>query len=628
MEIPFPRLVPRLSPAFALALALAAVPLPAQTVLAQPAPGPANPPQAGPPPSSGGVFPLSEVHPGLKATAWTIFSGNTPEPMDVEILGVLRGARGPGHDMILVQLHGPKPEYTGVVAGMSGSPVYVGTRLLGSLSYRIGQFARDPIAGVTPIEQMFEVRDLPISANQPRPPQQAPSTRLQAFQLSDQQTMQAMETPLVMGGFHPEAIRLWQQQMAGTGLETVTAGGMGSSSAAGSPTNQAAAYASVVPGSAVSAQLVRGDLEIAATCTVTYVDPKQLLACGHPILQAGPVSLPMTTSEVVATLASPLNAFKIVNTGATIGAFTEDRDSAIRGVFGATARMIPVSIAVHADQPPPAATRQLNVDILDLPSLTAQALMVTLYNVLLETNQSTDQNSYHLTGTINLAGYPPTPLDFWSTAGENPAALLLAMQAAERFQRLYSNEGRTGAVQTINLDVQVIPHPVKVVLEAARLISSNIAHAGDTVMVEATLRPWRQPVRNIRIPVTLPARLTPGNLRLLVSDSGTLDRTLDQPRQSERSPDMDTLLAQTRRLHPADRVYISLLVPEAQAGVTGQTLTSLPLSVANALEPQRAAQEVTLNGESAELAAQAPADGFLAGFQILNLHIQPGGGLN
>ena len=204
----------------------------------------------------------------------------------------------------------------------------------------------------------------------------------------------------------------------------------------------------------------------------------------------------------------------------------------------------------------------------------------------------------------------------------------LAMQAAERFQRLYSNEGRTGAVQTINLDVQVIPHPVKVVLEAARLISSNIAHAGDTVMVEATLRPWRQPVRNIRIPVTLPARLTPGNLRLLVSDSGTLDRTLDQPRQSERSPDMDTLLAQTRRLHPADRVYISLLVPEAQAGVTGQTLTSLPLSVANALEPQRAAQEVTLNGESAELAAQAPADGFLAGFQILNLHIQPGGGLN
>jgi len=618
MEIPFHRFLPRLSLAFA--LALAAAPLTAQTASAD-----ANPPLAGPPPSSGGVFPLADVHPGLKATAWTIFSGNTPEPMDVEILGVLRGARGPGHDMILVQLHGAKPEYTGVVAGMSGSPVYIGNRLLGSLSYRIGQFARDPIAGVTPIEQMLEVRDLPIAAAQPHPPQQALSNRPQAFQLADQQTMQAMETPLVMGGFHPEAIRLWQQQMAGTGLETVTAGGMGSSSQPVTAPIQAAAWASVVPGSAVSAQLVRGDLEIAATCTVTYVDPRQLLACGHPVLQAGPLSLPMTTTQVVATLASPLNAFKIVNTGPTIGAFTEDRDSAIRGVFGATAQMIPVSIAVHGDQP---ATRRLNIEILDLPSLTAQALMVTLYNVLLQSNQSTDQNSYHLTGAVHLAGYPPTTLDLWSSAGENPAALLLAMQAADRFQRLYSNEGRTGAVLAIQLDVQVIPHPVKVVLEAARLISSNIAHAGDTVTIEATLRPWHQPVHNVRIPVTLPARLAPGNLRLLVSDSGTLDRTLDQPRSSERSPDIDTLLAQSRRLHPADRVYISLLVPEAQAGMTGQTLTSLPLSVANALEPQRAAQEVTLSGESAELTAQAPADGLLAGFQILNLHIEPGGGLN
>jgi hypothetical protein len=98
----------------------------------------------------------------MTATAWTVFQGDKPEPMEVEILGVLRGARGPGHDMILAQLHGAKPEYTGVVAGMSGSPVYIGNRLLGSLSYRIGQFSKDPIAGITPIEQMLEVRDIPI----------------------------------------------------------------------------------------------------------------------------------------------------------------------------------------------------------------------------------------------------------------------------------------------------------------------------------------------------------------------------------------------------------------------------------------------------------------------------------
>ena len=117
---------------------------------------------AGPPPSNGGFFPLSEVKKGMTATAWTVFQGDKPEPMEVEILGVLRDARGPGQDMILAQLHGARPEYTGVVAGMSGSPVYVGKRLLGSLSYRIGQFSKDPIAGITPIEQMLQVRDLPV----------------------------------------------------------------------------------------------------------------------------------------------------------------------------------------------------------------------------------------------------------------------------------------------------------------------------------------------------------------------------------------------------------------------------------------------------------------------------------
>ena len=169
---------------------------------------------------------------------------------------------------------------------------------------------------------------------------------------------------------------------------------------------------------------------------------------------------------------------------------------------------------------------------------------------------------------------------------------------------------------------------MQVDLETARLVSGDIVHAGDTVMVEATVRPWHQPERNIRIPVTLPPRLAGGNVRILVSDAGTLDRTLDQPRLPGRPVSLESVLAQARGRHWADRIYVSLLVPEAQAGVGGQTLTSLPLSVANALEPLRTAQDVNLNGESAEVAGQAPAGGVLKGFQVLNLRIEPGGSLN
>jgi hypothetical protein len=592
------------------------------------------------PPSSGAIFPLSEVRQGMTATAWTVFKGSKPEAMDVEILGVLRGAIGPGKDMILVQLRGAKPEYTGVVAGMSGSPVYIGNKLLGSLSYRIGQFSKDPIAGITPIEQMLEVQDLPVAENSeqgignreqgPANPVSADGGAISASGMY----FQAMETPLVMSGFRPEAIRLWQERMAGTGLDMVAAGGMGGSSASGSGTAtggevnadiSASALASVVPGSAVSAQLVRGDLEISATCTVTYIDPKQLLACGHPILQAGPVSLPMTTAEVVATLASPLNAFKIINTGDTIGAFTEDRDSAIRGVLGQKARMIPVHIAVHGAE----GERKLNIEVLDLPSLTPQAVLVALYESLLETNESTAETSYHLTGSIDLDGYPASPLDLWASAGGNMAAPLeIALLTGLRFNQIYSNTARLGTVRGIDLHIEAIPREMQVELETAKVVSSDIVHAGDTVTVEATIRPWQQPARNVRIPVKLPARLGAGNLRLLVSDAGTLDRALDQPRQSTHAVELDTVLAQARRQHPADRIYVSLLVPETQADVAGVTLQSLPLSMANALEPLRTTQDVNLNGESAEVEAEAPAGGVLSGFQMLSVRIESGGGID
>jgi hypothetical protein len=577
------------------------------------------------PPTGGGFFPLSEVHRGLTGTAWTVFTGTVPEPMDVEILGVLRGARGPGHDMILAQLHGTKPEYTGVVAGMSGSPVYIGNRLLGALAFRIGQFAKDPIAGITPIEQMLEVRDLPNNRDQ------GTEIREQIPQVPNLETMQAMETPLVMAGFSPEAIHLWQQKMAGTGLETVAAGGMSGSSDSQTSFSPAA-IAGIVPGSAISAQLVRGDMEIAATCTVTYVDPKQLLACGHPISQAGPVSLPMTTTEVVTTLASPLNAFKIVNTGQTVGAFTEDRDSAIRGEFGLQARMIPMHIRIHEKGREASSKnedRKLNVEILDMSSLSPQAFLVVLFQALLQNNDNTSETSYHLTGSIDLDGYPPSPLQLWASASDTmPAAMATSMGAARQFALLYTNADRQGMVRAVNLDIEAIPHRISVDLESARLVSNNSVHAGDTVMVEATLRPWHQPERNMRIAVKLPARLEPENLRLLVSDAGTLDRSLDQPRQASHPAGLDTALALASHHHAADRIYVSLLVPETQAGMEGQTLTSLPLSMANTLEPLRASQDASLNGESAELETDAPAGGILTGFEVLNLRVEPGGGLN
>ena len=586
----------------------------------------------GGPPATTQFYPLSQLHRGLMGTAWTVFQGTTPEPMQVEILGVLRGARGPGQDMILARLMGAKPDFTGVVEGMSGSPVYIGDKLLGSLSYRIGQFSKEPIAGITPIQQMLSLRDLPTTG--PAQPRPGTATPVEAALLlppagppvsESGMNFQDMDTPLVMSGFLPGAIQLWQQRMAGTTLQSVAAGGMGSGASEADPVISASAEATLRPGSAVSAQLVRGDVEIAATCTVTYIDPKQLLACGHPVLQAGPVSLPMTTADVVTTLASPMNSFKIINTGQTVGAFTEDRESGIRGILGAQAHMIPMHIGISG----PDGRRNVNVQVLDLPSLTSQAVLVVLYNSLLQSNESTAETSYHVTGAIHLANYPSAPLDLWvSSGGIMPAPMLAALQTGEEFAKLYSNDARRGAIKNIDLHVEVIPRRLQVQLVGARLVSNDLVHPGDTITIEVTLRPWQQSERNVRIPVKLPARLDSGNLRILVSDGATLDRTLRQPQLSGRPQGIEAVLDEARRAHPADQIYVSLLAPEAQATVDGQTLTSLPLSMANALEPMRSAHDLSLNGESAELAAVTPAGGVLSGYQVLNVHLVDGGGLH
>ncbi len=579
-------------------------------------------PVTGPPPSSVGIFPLSQVHKGLTGTAWTVFEGTVPEPMEVEILGVLRGSRGPHRDLILARLHGAKPEYTGVVAGMSGSPVYIDGKLAGALSYRIGQFSKEPIAGITPIEQMLEVRDLPAEMA-PASDRTTKSDTGRPHSLDQEnaggQNFSAMETPLLMSGFEPEAIREWKQRMAGTGLDVVSAGGASSGQAVDED------FGPIVPGSAVSVLLASGDLEIAATCTVTYVDPRQLLACGHPIQQSGTISLPMTSTEVVATLASPLNAFKIVNTGKVIGAFTEDRDAAIRGEFGAKANMIPMSIVVSEGEK----TQTIHVGVLNLPGLTSQVVLVSLYEALLQSNLSSADTSYHVTGEIELKGQPPVPVDEWGTPGATMVTqLAAALGVAQSFDRLYSNAAREVPVERIALHVDALPRDMRTELESVRLISSSMVHAGDTVTVEATLRPWQQPARNVRIPFQLPARLEPGTLRLLVGSAQALDRTLEGAQPQTQVTTETAAAARLRGMHAADQLYVSLLLPESQASMDGRTLDSLPLSMANTLEASGSGVDAGLHGESLVVAAQAPAGGVLSGQQLLTLRVEAGGGLH
>jgi hypothetical protein len=577
--------------------------------------GPATPPSS----ATAGVFPLAQVHRGLHGVAYTVFEGTQPEAMDVEILGVLKNVLGPGQDMILARLKGSKPEYTGVVAGMSGSPVYIDGKLLGALSYRIGQFSKEPIAGITPIAEMLAVNGTAEPATWMHTTSQLNSgeAHSSATATADATDIHPIETPLVLAGFSPDAVKFFQDHVSIMGAMPV-AGLGGSAPESAYDGTHGDAGPPLLPGSAVSALLVRGDLEIAATCTVTYVDPHQVLACGHPITRYGNVSIPMTKADVVATLASPLNSFKIVNTTQTIGAFTEDRSSAIRGVPGESARMIPVAIHTHGGL----RDRTLHVEVIDNPDITPGALMVSLYESLLETNSYSEELTYSLRGTVSIEGYPPLHVDsLIAPTDQLPSAMRAALTVGQRFQTVYGNSARVRNIQRIDLDVDSLPGRRSIQLERAQA-TQPAAHAGDTVMVEATLRPFRGDTKNLRIPITLPLTLNPGPLRILLSDGATLDRLTSTTSATEGPIELSSIIHQMNSAHDDDKLYVTLLLPNAQAVVDGRTLSSIPISMANVLEPLRTNRGISLNGESVVPVTSIPVDAMLSGMQVVSVEIE------
>ncbi len=559
--------------------------------------------------SSAGTFPLSSVHAGLHGTAYTVFQGSTPEPFGVDILGVLRNAQGPGEDLILARLTGAKAEYTGVVAGMSGSPVYIDGKLVGALAFRIGEFAKEPIAGITPIGEMLAVRD--FDGNSPGLASNLPT--------SASSEIKPIDTPLVFSGFSPAALALWKEHAPplGPGLEPQAGLGGSGGQATSGPAKSADTLPPLQPGAAVSALLVEGDMEIAATCTVTYLDAGHLLACGHPLTQFGAVSLPMTKADIVATLPSPAGSFKIVNTGALAGAFTQDRQTAIGGLLGATAHMIPVEIAIHNAQ----ATRTIHLRVLDQAQLTPTAMLVSLFQALQETPGYAEEDSYRVHATVRLAGYPPVEINTLAAPGGlGPAPLAAALNVALRFNALYSSADRQTSFEGVHIEVDVLGGRHSSTLSRAAVEQSRV-HAGDRVTVAATLAPYRGDPQSLRIPVTLPASLPGGDVRLLVSDGPTLDRLLAAGRSGGNTP-LGGTVAQLNTMHADDQIYVTLLAPEAEINVDGRVLASVPLSVANLLLPSHERDRASLHSESAQTLTGVPLGASFTGEQILTLRVE------
>ncbi len=565
----------------------------------------------------------------MRGVAYTVFEGVKPEAMEVEVLGVLHNVNGPKGDIILVRLHGPKVEYAGVVAGMSGSPVYLDGKLAGALAFRIGEFSKEPIAGVTPIADMLEISALDrspaeeTSAVKPSVNAVAGKTaapgETSSLAGSGQDSegkdfanyLKPIETPLVFNGFSEQAIHLFAGQFASAGIVPVMGAGSVSDDKQPEP---------LEAGSAISAVLVRGDMDIEATCTVTYVDAQRLLACGHPLLQFGSVDLPMNKAEVLATLPSPLNAFKIVNTTEPVGTFVQDRHTGIMGVFDRQPEMIPVTLSIHSST----GVKQFHYEVLNNPKLTPVALMVTVFNALHGVNEFGEEITYRLAGSIGVKGFPEVTMRNMFAPAENgqPAAMQAAISLGERFGRIYDNPYNAPDIAGVKLDFDLVRERRWARLESARTDVTE-ARPGDNITLETVLAPYRGERIVRQIQVKIPTSASKGTLRILVSDGETLDRMGHANPAFGRKLDLASTIALLNKEHSNNRLYVSLLEADPEARVGDKVMPTLPISIMNVMDGMRGNQEMVVSGESSvDETATAPLDYVVSGVQLLTITVK------
>ncbi len=566
------------------------------------------------------TIPVSEIHAGMHGVAYTVFQGTKPESMGVEVLGILKNANGPKGDIILVRLSGEKAEYTGVVAGMSGSPVYLNGKLAGALAFRIGEFSKEPIAGVTPIKEMFEISAMDRSPGGStvnadvgvHAPTRTSGPGSESFATKDYANyLKPIEAPLVFSGFSQDAMQRFAPQFAKAGIVPVM--GVGSVSESRQPEP-------LEPGSAISAILVRGDMDIAATCTVTYMDAHHLLACGHPLLQFGMVDLPMTKAEVLATLPSPLNAFKIVNATEPVGAFVQDRHTGILGEFGKQPEMIPVTLNIHGG----ATNKQFHYEVLNNANLSPLAMMATVFNALHGVNEYGEDTTYRMNGRISVNGYPDVTVQnmFAPSDGGQPAAVMAALSLGDRFSRIYDNPYTVPGIRGVKLDFDLVRERRWARLEGARTDLIE-ARPGDEITIETVLRPYRGEVMLQQIPIHIPTSTSRGPLRILVSDGETLDRLRHGNPQLGRKMDLASTIAVLNKQHVNNRVYVSLLEADPEAMVADKVMPTLPLSIMNVMDSMRGTQEMIVQGESSvNEAATGPLDYVVSGAQVLTITVK------
>jgi hypothetical protein len=547
------------------------------------------------------LYPLEDLRPGMKGIARTVFAGSEPQEFALEILGVLPGFTGPRQSTIVAKLSGPNVDKTGVFAGMSGSPVFIDDRLVGAIAYSF-PFSKEPICGITPIQQMIDIfeqgtekpkrttearatsfTELASAEWKPRLPKPSfMSASLIAPVMAGSplaplmgQQIQQIATPVVFSGISQDSLSLFSAELTKSGLLPVS--GVGGSAAITplEPFDDT----TLTPGTSVSVQLVRGDYSIAASGTVTFRDGEHIYAFGHPFLGLGGSDMPMTESSVVTVIPNAYNSFKLAVPGRMVGSISQDRATGVFGQLGHAPRMIPVKINLHTSRD---RVEKFSYEVVSDEFLTPLLVNITVFNTIATRERSLGESTIAVNGSIVVDGQAPIAVQRRFSSAN--AAVLAAGSIATPVSALLGSGFDEVNIKGIVVDIDSSEEKRAATLERISLDRTEVGR-GEQVEIQAYVRTDSGKQFVERIPVQIPADAPSGQLMIMIGDGATLQEASASRVFVPR--DLGQLVIAINKTKKNDRLYLRLLRPAPGVVIGSTELPNLPPSVVATLNNDR-----------------------------------------
>jgi hypothetical protein len=562
---------------------------------------------------------LQDVKPGMRGVGKTVFQGNRVEEFQVEILGTLENL-GPKQSVILARLSGGPLDRTGVMQGMSGSPVYIDGKLIGAVALTFA-FSKEPIAGIRPIREMLEVNKAPARPQaRIRAPIRQPLDLLARPEevLAGQGRLVEIATPVSFGGFTRATLEHFAPQLRELGLEPLQG-----FSGGGTPTEGFGDPSLIEPGSMISVQLLSGDMSIGAEGTVTAVDNGRIYGFGHRFLSVGPTEMPFARAEVIALLPNLSTSFKISASREWMGSITQDRSVGIAGVLGRRADMAPFTISVSDPESPAGRSMAYRMQMVNDRVLAPLLLQIALYSAIDATERTLGISSFQVRGEISFRGpAPPLKLDNVYTGDVN-VPLQVSLNTAIPLAYLMQSGFDALKLKDINIEVRSFDRKKQYQIDQVWTSAREI-RPGDDIELMVTLAGENGVEETRKTTYHVPIGARPGPFYFTVADATSTNLTEYQQLLSATPKSPAQLVEFLNGLRANNKAYVRVWRADPAYTVDGQDLPDPPPSVAMVLAKTQASFGSNLlwrGSKAAELEISA-GDAVVSGSKTIQVDVK------